>query len=57
MKAPAAIPTASPVGAPTRFRRGSDGCSDEVVVAPARQWGGGWKIPVNSVGSPIKTEP
>jgi len=38
--------------APTRFRRqlrrDSGGGSDEVVAASARQWGGGWKIPVNS---------
>jgi len=29
-------------------RRGSSGDSDEVVATPARQWGGGWKVPMNS---------
>ena len=35
------IPTTTPTG----FRRDSDGGSGE---GPARQWGSGWKIPVNS---------
>ena len=33
-----------PTVGPARYGGGSG----EVVVAPTRQWGGGWKIPVNS---------